>query len=289
MAYVFIDAGAHAEAQNWYSGGRAEPIGRGRTIPIGPVRMTRGLTLSSLLDAMALIPPGSSAIVVSHGRDQGIALPMINGDTIGSRCELVSLLAADTTITVGGFPLPARPDAEIAPVLRMRPDQVAALRARMNRVRALRLSHVAFRACNMGRWQDALGAYRRFFGCEVSAPDLRDTYGFLDPGRPTPSPATTPPRRPDLRGTGWHMSSYSAGGGTVRIATSGGETDTHNYHADLAYDVEAAVSAWRTQYATPGGTARFAYHGMWLTSAAPGDHRIIFIGNPDYDRHVVVA
>ena len=286
MATVIIDAAAHAHAADWYNSHRGEPAGNGLTLTGDTVVPLRNLTIDSVLDEiLRRARSGGDVVLVCHARDLGLALPLITGSAVRARSEAIGQLAIDQPTDDPVIPTPAISAAQAAPVLMMSEAQVAALRVKMNRVRALHLRHVALRGCNVGTWSDTLPIYKRFFGCSsLSGPRLRDTYGVIDPGAPVA----------DLTRWGahhnhWHTFFDGPSGNQVGVATHGGDTEEHSYQIALAYQTAQGLQDWGTRHLNGAVSAAFFYHGMWLTSATPGSPRIYFIGDSDYADHLTVV
>lgn len=283
---AFVDTNAHAAAMPWYRTNPREPIGSGRVLQVSQAESLSPASLDGLLDAILRNASATdNIIIVGHGREGGLSMPLFPRSPSRARAEIVALLAADRA--TGGFlPTPARSSAEVAPVCGISPTQVDQLRAKMNRVRALRLQHVALRACNTGGWPDVLRMYKPFFDAtEVSAPDRRDTYGTLNPGVPIA----------DM--DGW-VRSHSRGHiyvegdapNRVGIQTEGGATEDHAYSVAIAVESLPGLNAWaaRNQIAGTGAGTRL-YHGQFQTYGFARQPRIVFCGTTDYANHIVVV
>lgn len=196
----------------------------------------------------------------------------------------MAVLAADRARD-GFIPLPARSSTDVAPICQITVAQVDQLRAKMLRVRALGLQHVALRACKTGGWPDVLRMYKPFFdSVEVSAPDRRDTYGELRPGRPAVDFDSWV-----LEHSRGHIYVEGAAPDRVALQTTGGASDEHAYSAAMAAESSAGLDAWAAsnQIAGTGGTR--LYHGQLTTDGVPGSPRITFTGMPDYSQHIVVV
>ena len=288
MATAFVDTHAHPAALPWYSSGRTEPAGTAHALALTRAVGIGNISLDSLLDSILVnARQGDDLIVVGHGREGGLSMRLVAGAPSRARAELITQLAADrpTPDPLLGS-MPAIPAAHAASVCQITEAQVGQLRAKMNRVRALTLTHVAFRACKMGMWPNVLRAYKPFFGCKlVSAPDLRDTYGTIRPGTPTANmnqwiAGHSHPHRVFV---------YNSAPNRVAIATTGGQDDDHTYSLDFAYESAQALGSWTTRYLGGPSAASFPYHGQWLTYPGPGEPQILFVGDPRYNAHIVVA
>jgi len=116
-------------------------------------------------------------VIVCHGIAGGLLIPFIAGSKFLAVLEPVIKLASDHAGTVGGINLPVYADKDVANQLSE--ADVKRLRLKMNQVRALKLEHVAFRACDMGQSPDGtMVSFKELFAPKsVSAPKLLDTYG----------------------------------------------------------------------------------------------------------------
>jgi hypothetical protein len=181
LAIAFIDAAAHREAVHWYQSSPFETMGAYRAQVTRAVPIAH-ITLEGLLDAILATPADASkrdVIVVGHALDIGLAMPLTSHGRAQARVDVIRMIGADSHAP-GGIAA-AVSTREVGQVCGLPERAVESLRAKMNRVRALRPNSVSFRACNIGRWADTLRDYQRFFGCSrVTAPDLRDTYGRVD-------------------------------------------------------------------------------------------------------------
>lgn len=282
---AFVDIRAHRQALPWYRTGPREPIGRNRTVQVSGAVPVSPVSLNGLLDAILQnARAGDSIIIVGHGREGGLSMPLFPHSPSRARAELVALLASDRPAS-GFLPMPARPSAEVAPICGLTAAQVDQLRSKMVRLRALRLQHVALRACNTGGWPDVLRMYKPFFDAtEVSAPDRRDTYGELRIGAHVP----------DLdRWLRDHADghTYVEGNAPDRVAiqTVGGASEEHSYAAAIATESSAGLDAWAARNQISGSGASRLYHGQFNTYGAPGSPRIVFSGTQDYASHIVVV
>lgn len=285
MAVILIDRGAHPHAADWYQSRPSEPSGNGLTLTADDVVALPLITIDAVLtEILRRGRSGADVMLVCHARETGLAIRLISGGAVRARYDAIGFLASDHETASDGIPAPACPASAAAPILMMSESQVTALREKMNRVRALRLRHVALRGCNVGSWSNALGNYREFFGCQsLSGPTLRDTYGVILP--PTIAEMT-----PWLGAhTGWDTFLDGAPGSQVGIATRGGGSDEHSYSIEVAAQTAAALQSWGTRHLGRPVTGRFFYHGIWRTIAAPGSPKILFIGDEAYTEHLRVV
>ena len=177
LAIIQADEGVkHPSAKPWYSLNPMEPIGDGSTITVqNVIEPPSPMTFESVLDAI-IQKKDSDVVIVCHGYDGQLALPLIKDSALGTFSDIIIKVAADQSFVEGGLKTPIIADKDIDPNLKE--DQAKNLRAKMNQIRGMKLNHVAFRSCDLGKSRDSLDAFRRFFGSKsVSAPILYDAYG----------------------------------------------------------------------------------------------------------------
>src|SRR6185295_11152382 len=112
------------------------------------------LTLESIFDQILASKKTTDVIVVSHGSGAGLAIPLRDGATAGVEKDVIVSLGTDKAgadMDVGGTKLkmPAISDKRVSELTRLTESQVQSLRVKMNQVRAMKLKHLGFRACNM--------------------------------------------------------------------------------------------------------------------------------------------
>ena len=238
--YAFIDTAAHPAAITYYNTFREEPTGPIQNMSGLTAEAMPGMTLDELLDGVVRCRP-EGFLMVSHGRDGGLSLPF---DRSGSRAHAdhiaLGVLAATSSVTVGGMTVAARSDVQAARELGITEALVARLRAKMRQVQALPIQHVALRACNAGRHPDLLSIARRFFDADgVSAPGAQDCYGILNPQRPSSDVRAWQAWERAHRGhwvDGTHPSKVA-----YRIVIN---DRTHTFDAAFMADSYAAISGW---------------------------------------------
>lgn len=184
-ALAIIQGGerGHPFAPPWYRSNPVEPIGNSSQIVVKDVTVLEDMTLDSIMDVI-IRAKQTEILVVCHGWSEGLAIPLMKGRGItgGAQRQQIFPLSADRAFEDGGIKTPIISAKDVADQAHMSEQQVTALRAKMNQIRALSLAHVAFRACDMGQSTDSLQAFRNFFGAKsVSAPQLEDSYGQFSP------------------------------------------------------------------------------------------------------------
>jgi len=288
MAIAYIDQHAHPDAIPWYRSRPAEPGGSAFRLSVTQAIAIPNISLDAVLDRILVNPSrGADLIIVGHGREEGLSMRLVAGSASRARADLIRQLASDRGTPDALFgSMPPVPVSRVATLAQITEQQVVQLRMKMNRVRALTLTHVAFRACKLGVRRDVLRAYKPFFGCKVlSAPDLRDTYGTIRHGSPT----VNMNQWITQHSPGHHMYVYGTAPNRIAIATSGGEDDDHTYTVDFAYENPTALANWTAQYLGSHRSGAFAYHGQWRTHPRANKPQIVFVGDPDYNEHIVVV
>lgn len=168
----------HPDAPAWYRANPSEPIGNGQTINVENIFIHQDISLDSILDTILAEKP-KNVLTVCHGSATGLALPLLSGSKYAFDDSNAIALASDRTFEFDGIKTPVFTDDRA--VAGVSEAQVAALRAKMNRARALGLNHIAFRACDLGaNTAGPLVSYHRFFlPKSVSAPKFGDVYGHV--------------------------------------------------------------------------------------------------------------
>lgn len=290
FALAVIDREAHPDADNWYGDSDAEPIGNQETVSVDAVEAVRRPSLEVILDKILAHPGTTDVIIVAHGTALGLSVRLVSGSEVRGRVEAINALGRDTASSVAlddetTLRMPAISEADAATTTMLTVARVRTLREKMNRVRGMNLSHVAFRACNMGN-HDTLAAFKEFFRCRsVSAPDMRDTYGHIDPGN----------RESDMdhwarrqRDRGRHVFVEGAAGDQVGLATRGGEGHDTDYSIHFAHQSAQGLTDWMALHLRDGYTrGRIYYHGMFRTSAGSTEPRVLFIRDADFLSHLV--
>ncbi len=288
MAIAFIDAAAHRQAVPWYQSSPFETMGAYRAQVTRAVPIAR-ITLEGLLDAILATPADASkrdVIVVGHALAIGLAMPLTSHGRMQSRVEAIRMIGADSEAP-GGLAA-AVSTREVGQVCRLPERAVESLREKMNRVRALRLNSVSFRACNIGRWSDTLRDYQRFFGCSrVTAPDLRDTFGRADSALQTSQlDRWVQHHRRNARFNTWVTGQAP---GRLAFSAERVSREAHSYEIVMAHERADMLSAWQTRVLGRASSGPFLYHGMFITDVAPGDPSVVFVGEREFASHIVTV
>jgi hypothetical protein len=285
-AIAIIQGGTngHPHAPPWYRINPAEPIGGSETLAVSDTTVHDSLTLEAILDIM-IRSKDREYIVVCHGDPDGLALPLMKGAKSGASKVTVLPLSADRQNSAGGATTPVISEESLVELTKLRPDEVSSLRQKMSQVRAMKLNHVAFRACNMAESTDqsALEAFRNFFGAtSVSAPRDFDAYGHFKPALGGNVDAWAK----QMRKNGYHVAVNDAVGlGTKRAAGS----DKFRIVAKAAS--KDAMSAWIRKHVvnrswSPSGVT---FHGIRISSAPanPEDPLFYFVKDARYLASIV--
>jgi|SRR5581483_2195926 len=288
MALAIIQGGkkGHPHAPLWYKSNPVEPIGRKSSVSVEDSILIEEITLDAILDQI-LASKAAEVIIVNHGSGDGLALPLLKGSTAGAQKEVMVFVAADVSREEGEpggirVKTPIKSDKDVADLTRLSEAQVKALRVKMNQVRARKLKHVAFRACNMGIHKDTLEAFRNFFGAgSVSAPTQFDSYGIFTPA------------------IGDHLDDWvkAKRKGGYQISVDGnvafGTKATDN---PLVYSIvskstsDDAFSAWMKKHISDAGwkTTGVIFHGMKLLHpASPTSPTVAFVRDEPFVSSIV--
>lgn len=243
----------HPSAPPWYSSNPVEPIGNKATITVKGVVVQEGMTIESIMDTI-IDKKDKEVVIVCHGIADGLLIPFIAGSKFFAVQEPVIRLASDHSGKVGGINLPVYSDKDVAHQLSE--DNVKRLRLKMNRVRALKLDHVAFRACDMGQSPDStMSSFRELFGAKsVSAPKLLDSYGQFKPEIGKDIKAWAKARRKE----GFRAwIDHGVGFGIKHV-------DTINYKIRSVTPNNSTFAVWVRAHVAdrPGGEPLVAYHAM---------------------------
>ena len=174
----------HPDAPPWYVGNPLEPVGGQNTIEIKKTVVLEKLSIDSVVDQI-IASNQSEILIVNHGSQDGLMTTLFDDSTPLIAKDMISFLSMDKPSTAqdgigGSYKLPVKSDSEVAIIAKTTESRVVALRKKMNAVRAMKLQHVAFRACDMGADSDTMQVYRSFLGAKsISAPTEFDTYGHF--------------------------------------------------------------------------------------------------------------
>jgi hypothetical protein len=232
---AIIDSHAHPSAPAYYDA-FDEPLADGTRISVDQIIRLPRMRLDQLLTQMAGLDRGSTVILVCHGANGGLVLPMSeNTRTRGFGPDAVAALIR----FVEGSGSSER-ERETAESLRMPAGELRGLRQGTIDTRAKRLARVVFRACNLGKDSTDLDRLRVFFGAaKACAPDIFDSYVTGNPGTPTTNSGTW---RAWLRS---HAGAVITGSSPNRFAFHRLRR-AHSFRFDCLADSWSAVQTWVT-------------------------------------------
>lgn len=284
-AVALIDGQAHPAAAPFYRMFPFEPQGPGAELRIDTVRALQGFSLESLVSEIRdNVPASSDLMIVCHGNTMGLSIPLFSSNSNGVKGDHRAMSALDDA---------NRSDAEVAQILLIPNPQSAGasrvrdFRAAIAAVKAKRLGCIELRACNIGNEQSTMQIIKRFFGASrLGAPDVRDSYAMLTPGRPvTDSRFWENWRRQHPRHKVYEVPAQ----GRVGLATSGGGTGQTSFQLHALVNSLSSVGFWADVYLArlhsavrfTGGT--LPIHSMWTSTPA---FPLVFPGDDGYVGHV---
>lgn len=287
-ALAIIQGGpkGHPHAPLWYGSNPVEPIGNKSSISVKDAKLIEKVSLEAIFDQI-IAAKATEVVIVNHGDGSGLAMPLQDGSTAGAQREVMFSFGADVSreeTGIGGAKMktPIKSDKAVADLTRLTEAQVKALRAKMKQVQALKIQHVAFRACSMGLHEDTLQAFRIVFGAaSVSAPKEFDSYGTF---------------RPSIGGDldGWTKSKRKRG---FQISIEGQVAfGTKPTDSPIVYDIESRApddstfTAWVKKHITDAEwkTKGVVFHGIKLLHpASPTSQTVAFIRDDSFVSRLV--
>lgn len=271
----------HPDAPPWYVGNPLEPVGGQNTIEIKKSIVLDTLSIDSILDQI-IASKESEILIVNHGTPDGLMTTLFDDSTSLIAKEMISFLSMDKPSTeqndiVGSIKLPAKSDSEVATIAKTTEARVVVLRKKMNAVRAMKLKHVAFRACDMGN-SDTMEIYQRFLGAKsISAPTEFDTYGHF-----TISTGDINQWASQKLKTGFNV--WIEGG--VAFATSKHYTGVH-YQIEGKGTGRDAIFSWvKTHITDHVDLNKIIFHGIKTTVMTPTDQNVFFVKDAGYKSRI---
>lgn len=286
-AVAIIQGGpkGHPHAPPWYEKSPLEPIDTKNTISVSKTVLIEKITFEAILDNI-IAAKATEVVIVNHGDGSGLALPVMAGSTAGAERPVMTFLAADRSHEEAGpggtkIKTPIKSDKDVADLTRLSEQQVKAIRVKMNEIRAMKLKHVAFRACNMGIKQETLEAFRDFFGAaSVSAPREFDSYGHFSPSIGEDVEAWAKSKRKK----GYHVSIDD------KVAFGTKLTDSPTAYTIIAMaPSKDAFRAWVNKHIVDGGwgSKGVIFHGIYALHPAPTDPIIHFVRDAAFAANLV--
>lgn len=172
MATTLVNDDDYGKLAIWYyTHFPDEPISAKASLTAEKPAVMPKTSLLSLLESVLTAKKGTDLIVVSHGYDKGMIMPIMRGmDALATTQNL--------EILMGG-------DSKKIEAFGAKPDAMADLLAKAEAVRKIGLGHVAFRGCSIGSQKRNLEILRDFLGAaDVSAASVLSTFGKVKPAIP---------------------------------------------------------------------------------------------------------
>jgi hypothetical protein len=265
MAIAFIQINDHPAAYPFYKDfAPKEPISPSGEMKLTKFHKTKALSALDLLKIIgAKATKGSEILIVTHGTDHGLILPLTPGNSTYLEQEPITIFF-DTSVS--------RADKKAK--LQVTETELEELEKAQKKVKKLALKRVEFRACHVGGDPKTLEALRDFFGARAAgAPDLDDAYTSM----PSPYTGST---------NSWWTTNTSAvietmsGGGRVGYVLLNLQVTSFNFQ--WAVDDAVAQKEWvKKKYPLGKAVARpKAIHGM-IDGA-----KLIFPGDTAYRTHL---
>lgn len=184
-AIAIIDKSAHKAAEDYYKWANIEPIAFGGTVidslEINYVLGRLGLTFFDTVRFLGeSLNPGEGAVIVGHGNDHALLLPLAKKTT--QRLTRNSVSAFNRYLSGTGNSKTA--DVMASPDIRIKSKTTFLdLCDWIQIVRERNLGHIALRACNLGAsGAGFLDELRVLFNCKmISGPMIKDAYMDWNP------------------------------------------------------------------------------------------------------------
>jgi hypothetical protein len=256
-----------------------EPVRSQAEIKVDRVVGVIGLKMEWLLEQIPLaVGVGGNLFIIYHGTDMGLSMPLATGTPVRADVRIMEVLDSNRTDVEAAqiclFPNPQRNGAQ----------RVHALREQMRRVKDVHLNCVELRACNTGQNALHMRTIKQFFNCRtLGAPNLRDSYFFLDPGTATTNTQTWQNWQ---RSHPRHWIFDVPANGRVGIAIH--ETAHSAFQTFMIVNRDSASSFWADVYLSrlhphSVGMRRFPGHALYDT---PENFPLIFPGDDAYTQHI---
>lgn len=283
---ALIDAAAHPAAAPFYRLFPFELQAPATEIRVDQTRAMRAISLENILvEIRDNVPASSNLVIVSHGNEIGLSVPLFSQHSQGVRGDHRIMAALDDT---------TQSDADVAQILLI-PDPQGAGAARVHGLRELvaqvkqkRLSCIELRACNTGIRPDVMRTIKAFFGTtRLGAPDIRDSYAWLNPGTPTADAGFWQRwLQSHPRNHVYEVPNH----GRLALATTGGAAGHTSFVLSALVDQTDSVGFWIDVYlsrlysAVPYRHGNIPIHALFNTPAA---FPLIFPGDEDeYVSHI---
>ena len=280
MTIVYTDTHVHPASASFYTMFPWEPVRSQAEIKVDRVVGVNGLKMEWLLGQIPVaVGAGGNLFIIYHGTEMGLSMPLATGTPVHADVPIMEVLDSSRTDVEAAqiclFPNPQGNGAQ----------RVHALREQIRRVKNLRLNCVELRACNTGQNELHMRTIKRFFNCRtLGAPNLRDSYFFLDPGTATTNSQTWQNWQ---RSHPRHRIFVVPADGRVGIAIRG--TAHSAFQTFMIVNKDSAPSFWADVYLSllhPHSVSmrHFPGHALYDTTA---NFPLIFPGDDAYTQHII--
>lgn len=249
------------------------------------------LTLEKIFDKLIELKGTKDVLIVAHGSNEGLSIPLMHGSSGGAQGPSIGAIARDhateeeAELGGGKMKMPAMSVKRAAEITTLSEANVTTLRQKMNKVRAMRLKHVAFRSCDMGASRDTMRIFRMLFGAgSVSAPDVYDSYGAFGTGH----------LQTNL--SGWVAAQKKERFYVIVETFAKGKVAfgirpvprSISYQIAFAGETQDAITAWVKQHIRDDfESGRVVYHGQAVTPDSPTAPSILFVKDAAFIAHIV--
>ena len=278
---AFTDPAVHPASAPFYRMFPWEPLPQGKEVKIERVVEMRRMTLESLLERIPQeVARGKDFMIIYHGTEIGLSLPITRQQQQVKADSRVLGFLLDSDLSI----------SELAGRLIVSETKAARLRQLSDAVRALGPQCVLLRACNTGKRPAILSVNKEFFGAgRLGAPDVRDAYAQLRPGRPNSS---TSYRERWLNRNPQHHVYEVPLNGWLALATSGIAPGRTGFRLNALTDSRQSVGFWMDVYLSrlhSAHTFRGRSVPIHAIVDATASFPLVFPGEDNYTSHLVTV
>ena len=178
MFHAIVDNTAQPEGFLYYNNHKniaiREELGNGTKVRcFASVSAIPNMSFLDILETIVdlKLPTGSSLLICSHGTETSLYLPVYPENKRALDITALQLFNGWGELVYFGN------KAQMASELQVSVDQLDYLQMLIGQVQALRIDHVAIRACQVGRDPQLMAELAKVFHCQnLSAPKMLDTY-----------------------------------------------------------------------------------------------------------------
>ncbi|MFO0979891.1 MAG: hypothetical protein U0996_26060 [Planctomycetaceae bacterium] len=291
-AIVIIDYAAHKAAERYYNWANIEPIAFGGTVidslEIDYYLGRLGLTFFDTVRFMAdSLNNGEGAVIVGHGNDHALLLPLTKKTTQKLTRNSVSALNRYLSGTGG-----KTEDVMASPDIRIKSRTTFLdLCDYIQIVRERNLGHIALRACNLGAsGAGFLDELRVLFNCKmISGPMIKDAYVDWNPNNVARSVAHFEEVIKDPRYRQMVIWGTSPNRVAIQTSQTAAQAADHSFSLDSLAESPGAIQkfleeqfpASKTPQYKPGMTVPI--HGLYYKGA------VVFPGSDYYARLLITS